>query len=164
MSVPRTKPTFIAGTPRSSGDVQTGQFQTTPGGGRAFSLLSGLILSDTMIYSGAGRLDQIVIINSAPTSGSQLLFYDAAAVSSGGPYAASGHKVIGTIPTPFLPSPTSGINPFAQAGAVINVGMPFQSGLAVGGPGAGVRSGSCGFSLSFTPEANQDQGGPFLGA
>ena len=152
MSVPRLKPTFIAGTPRSSGDAQTGQLNVTLGGGRLFTQFSGLIGGDAMIYSGAGRLDSITIINPTATSGGQTIFYDAAVVTSGGPFILSGHKVLGTIP-----NPTTVITSVLSSGAInpgfwpgtYNNGNVFQSGLAV----AVARSGGAGFSVGFTPEA-----------
>ncbi len=159
MSVPRSKPAFIAGTPRSSGDVQTGEVAYTRGGGRVFTAYSGLA-GDTVIYSGAGRLASILVIGSAPSSGGQVALCDTAAITSGFPVA--GQKVIGLIPTPLMvPVTQSGTsNPFSQAGSLVQVDMPFQSGLAA----IGYRSGGPGFSVSFTPEANLDQGGPFTGA
>lgn len=164
MSVPRTKPTFIAGTPRSSGDVQTGEIPITRGGGRTASFPSGLVTADTMIYSGGGRLASVLITNQGATSGSQLIFYDAAVSTSGGPYTTSGHKVVGVTPNGFQGLPASGFNPLVLAGSVLVFDMPFQSGLAVGGLGGVVRSGSPGFTVSYTPESNADQGGPSVGA
>ncbi len=164
VSVPRSKPTYIAGTPRSSGDVQTGEIPITRGGGRCASFPSGLVTADAMIYSGAGRLASVLITNQAATSGSQILFYDAAAATSGGPYATSGHKVIGATPGSFQGGVASGFNPSVLAGSVLIFDMPFQSGLAVGGLASAVRSGSAGFTVSFTPESNSDQGGAFVGA
>lgn len=159
MSVPRTKPTYLVGTPRSSGDVQTGEIPLTRGGGRVFTAYSGLA-SDTVIYSGAGRLGSILVIGQAPSSGGQVALCDTASITSGFPVA--GQKVIGVIPTIFqVPVTQSGAsNPFALPGTLTVVDMPFQSGLAA----IGYRSGGAGFSVSYTPESNLDQGGPFTGA
>ncbi len=159
MSVPRTKPVTVVGTPRSSGDVQTGEIPITRGGGRVFTSYSGLA-NDTVIYSGAGRLGSILVIGSAPSSGAQVAFCDAASITSGFPIA--GQKVIGLIPTPLMVPVTQsgGSNPFSLPGSFVSMDMPFQSGLAV----IGYRSGGPGFSVSYTPEANLDLGGPFTGA
>ncbi len=159
MSVPRTKPVYLAGTPRSSGDVQTGEVTVTRGGGRVFTAYSGLA-NDTVIYSGAGRLANILVIGQAPSSGGQVAFCDTASITSGFPIA--GQKVIGVIPTIFqAPVTQSGSsNPFALPGTLMVMDMPFQSGLAA----IGYRSGGPGFSVSYTPEANLDMGGPFTGA
>lgn len=140
MSTPIRKPCFVAGTPRASGDVQTGQIHMTQGGGRAHTIYSGLPASaDLMVHQGAGRLDAIHPHMSQ--SGVGTIIYDGAVATSGGPFAASGHKILAVIPanfhTPFL-------NSFP---AIIPIGAPYQSGLIVA-----VKSGQIGVTLSYTPE------------
>lgn len=140
------KPCMVAGTPLSSGDVQTGQVKTTAGGGRSATYLSGIIGGDKIIFSGAGRLDQILVINNL-VSGQSVIFYDSSTNTSGGPF---GNKVIGVIP-PVWRVGGSGVQcPLSAEGTVITPQMPFQSGLCV----AAVASGTPGFSVSWTPEVS----------
>ncbi len=148
MSVPVKNPCFVAGTPLASGSLQDGAVYTTTGGGRAYTALSG-VTADTLIFSGAGRLNAISVLNNI-VSGQQVIFYDAAVATSGGPFAASGHKVVGTIPPVWHPAASGVINPAAAPGFVNNVNFPFQSGLCV----ANRASGTAGWSVAFTPETN----------
>ena len=147
MSQPIKKPCFIDGTPRSSGDVQTGEIQHVRGGGRAFTNFSGTAAgNDVLIYSGAGRLNSI-LQHTQMQSGQTVYFYDSAIATSGGPFAASGHKIVGILPATWSQgAPGSGaIN--QQTGQPLNVDFPFQSGLV-----AATRSGTPGFSVSYTVE------------
>ena len=161
MATPRRKPLFIAGTPRSSGDVQTGEITWTRGGGRAASFLSGQNAGDALIYGGAGRLNTLLVLTAAPSSGSTVLFYDSAVATSGGPFLGSGHKTLAVIPPLFSPSPTSGLSPFAVPGYVGDLDVPFQSGLCVA---CVSRSGSAGFAVTYTPESSQLDDGGVTGA
>lgn len=176
MSAPIQKICFIGGSPRSSGDVQTGEVQFVRGGGRAVSIFSGALFSGTVIttppgsvpvnnagdillYSGGGRLNNL-LQHVQMASGLAVTFYDAAVAVSGGPIPASGHKLIGIIP-PTYPGGAafSGILPVMYTGTPVNVDMPFQSGLC-----AHMASGSPGFTASFTPESNILNNGSVVGA
>ncbi len=112
---------------------------------------------DVLIFSGAGRLDSITL-NPPFASGLLLatVFYDAGTVSSGGPFAASGHKIVGW--TPQLVSLVSGYSPVSGntgsaglgdllVGVPRQVSVPFQSGLCVA-----LKSGQPGLTVCFTPE------------
>ena len=169
MSTPVRDPNFIGGTPRSSGDVQTGELPYTFGGGRCASIYSGnAVLSgalvaaygaagtgyDVVLYSGPGRLKTIQ--PHVQISGVAIAFYDAAAVASGGPFAASGVKILGTIPANTWALP-GGV--FATGPAVYQFDMPFQSGLAVA-----LKSGQPGFTVSWTPECSILDNGSIVGA
>jgi len=158
-------PTYIAGTPRSSGDVQTGEIQFIRGGGRAGTVYSGAAAvaavcggpyapavagGEVQFWSGAGRLNAL-LQHIALTSGLGVTFYDAAVITSGGPFAASGHKIIGIIPPTWPGGSYSGTGLNIWNGAVVNVDMPFQSGLC-----AHTASGCPGFTVSWTPEVNQN--------
>ena len=147
MSTPVTKPLYLAGTNASSGSVQTAELIFTRGGGRTFCFFSGSTLGDTLIYSGAGRVNNY-IMHTQLLSGIPAVIYDAALVTSGGPFGLSGHKFIFSTPPTWGGSAGSGVNiPFNPAAQ--NVDMPFQSGLCVN-----TRSGNAGFTVSFTPEVD----------
>jgi hypothetical protein len=111
----------------------------TLGGTLATTIYSGTpAANDTMVQSGAGRLDALHPHMSQ--SGVATVIYDGAVATSGGPFAASGHKVLAVIPanfhTPFL-------NTFP---AIVPVGAPFYSGLIIA-----QKSGQIGVTLSYTP-------------
>jgi hypothetical protein len=112
---------------------------------------------DFQLWSGAGRLDTIMVIQSQIISGlmNPVIFYDAAVATSGGPFILSGHKVIGQIP-PYI-NVTSGqfvlsgntnwtTSQVGFSNANTNV-LPFTSGLCVA-----LRSGQPAFSIGFSPE------------
>jgi hypothetical protein len=160
MASPRKKPTFIAGTPRASGDVQTGEFPITRGGGRvAVTVFSGGPLSpgsgfygksvktadQLLLYSGPGRLNTIIPLN-ATTSGTALYFYDSITVArSGALPSESGYAVVGHIPANAI-----GLSPQLGGGMLpIQTDCPFQSGLCVA-----CLSGTPGFTVTFTPESS----------
>lgn len=148
MSIPVKNPTFLAGTPRSSGDVQTGELQHVRGGGRAVTFMSGLPLGDSMIFSGAGRLNSI-LQHTQMASGLAVVLYDGALATSGGPFGLSGHKVIGIVPPTWAGGVQGSGSTTVFTGQPVNVDMPFQSGLLVN-----LRSGQPGFTVSFTPEVD----------
>ena len=171
MSSPIRDPNFIGGTPRSSGDVQTGEIAWTLGGGRTASVFSGnAVLSgalnavptgitgggyDLQIYSGGGRLKS-VMPHTISISGVNVVFYDAAVTTSGGPFPASGHKIIG-----FLPGNTGGAGLSGSlnfANIVYQYDMPFQSGLC-----AALKSGQAGFTVSWIPECSVLDNGAIVG-
>lgn len=142
----------MAGTNASSGSVQTSQITFVRGGGRSVSFYSGNG-ADTLVYSGAGRLD-CVVMHSQLSSGQSAFIYDAAVVISGGPYPASGHKLLFATPPTWAGGSTSGVGvpPFVSTSLISC--QPFQSGLCIS-----ARSGCPGFTVSFTPEVD----GNFVG-
>jgi hypothetical protein len=148
MSTPIKKPCFLAGTPLHSGSVQTGEVNITRGGGRAHTSMSG-VTADTLIFSGAGRLNTIQALTQL-ASGRSAIFYDSCVATSGGPFSASGHKVVGVLPPTQQPAMWSGHITDLDYLKPIQVDMPFQSGLCVGN----VSSGTAGWTISFTPEVN----------
>ena len=153
MSTPVQKPAFAAGINGSSGSVQTGQLTFVRGGGRSYSVYSGNG-ADTLVYSGAGRVDTFVM-HQQLSSGQSAFCYDAAVVISGGPYPTSGHKLLFATPPTWAGgvASTSG-SALTFNSAPVNIGMPFQSGLCIS-----ARSGCPGFTISFTPEVD----GNFVG-
>lgn len=167
MSIPVSKPCFIAGTPRSSGDVQTGEVTWTRGGGRTACVWSGSLLTNAaltgapgavqsgghiLLFSGAGRLNTI-LPHALLTSGQAVTFYDAGSVALSG-ISVSGQRFIGIIPQT-MRAPLVALSG-NQALTVawqdrIEVDMPFSSGLCVA-----AASGAPGFTCSFTPEVNSN--------
>lgn len=158
MSSPIDNATVVIGSVRSSGEVQTGEVRTTRGGGRGFTRLSGIIGGDVLIYSGGGRLSSILVCNNLQ-SGQGIIFYDSAIATSGGPFAVSGHNVVGIIPPIWREGASGVINPWSTPGQPQQVDMPFKSGLCA----AAVASGTPGFAISFTTESNILDGGPIIG-
>ncbi len=166
MSTPVRKPAALAGTPRSSGDVQTGEFLLTRGGGRAATVNSGGLafnapgaakIGDQMIfYSGGGRLNTILPL--LAQSGSAVTFYDAGTVLASGAVPASGYRVLYTIP-----GNTALMFPGLINGGPlpIAVDVPFSSGLCATGI---IASGMCPFTITYTPESNILDGGAVIGA
>jgi hypothetical protein len=157
MSVTTRNPMRMAGANVNSGNVSTGEFNCSFGGGQAATLYSGMAApaltgapgavaggADVLIFSGAGRLKDVM--PHVQLSGIQITFYDSAVPTSGGPFAASGHKIIAVVPA----------NTWAPPGGVFGVGpiqygfdMPFQSGLCVAS-----KSGQPGLTVSWFPETN----------
>lgn len=153
MSVPITKPTFLAGTPRYSGAIQDGAVNMQSlGGAEAISRMSGLLV-DLMLQSGGGRLNTIMSHGQTFTSG-QIVFYDAHAVTSGGPFFASGHKILAIVPPLWVPGVSGVANPYAYPGFVNEVQVPFFSGLCVT-----QVSGQPGFTITVTRQVNNLDGG-----
>lgn len=120
------------------------------GGGGMLSLFTGP--GDYLLQSGYGRLDYLLQHQNLQ-SGQGVIFYDGSPATSGGPFALSGHKIVGLIPptwsVPAGVTVASGQTNFVRAfdGAPIQVSMPFQSGLCVA-----IKSGQPGFTASWTPE------------
>lgn len=163
MSIPVTKPCQIQYSPRSSGDIQTGEIQHVRGGGRLASIYSGILAGASLasapgavalgpgvyFYSGAGRLNTVTTMVGL-TSGVGINFFDSATVASG-MVNASGHKFLWRLPAiGEFPGNTTNSGALTPV-AVYNVDAPFQSGLAVG-----AWSGCPGFSVSWTPEVNSN--------
>jgi hypothetical protein len=114
---------------------------------------------DFQLQSGPGRLDSVLVVavsglyggNVSPAfSGAAIVFYDGATPTSGGPYQASGHKILAVtdVPVSFgipfnllsgFPS-TFTTNPQVFA-------APFQSGLNVA-----LRSGQPSFTAFWSAE------------
>jgi hypothetical protein len=98
---------------------------------------------DVLIASGPGRLNKFFPhLNVA--SGLALIFYDSAVPASGGPFAASGHKIVWVSP-PLAASASGAQQQLPSWPADIDI--PFQSGLVVH-----TTSGHPGFSVAWTPE------------
>lgn len=109
-------------------------------GSRRFSVMSGTAGGQQLIWSGAGRLN--TLIPHAPgLSGVAVKFYDSAIATSGGPFSASGHVVLGSITPNTLDIATrNGLD-------VIRLNVPFTSGLVAQG-----ASGMPGWTAIFTPD------------
>lgn len=165
MSTPFRTPTFLAGTPRSSGDVQTGEVIWTQGGGRAASIYSGAVAPnltaapgsvatgpDVLFYSGGGRLKDVLLhTTQLSNSGVPIFFYDAGVTSSGGPFNSSGHKVIAVVNAPT----GAGVSGSLTSAGMVSFDIPFQSGLC-----AATKSGQVGFTVTWIPESTGlDRGG-----
>lgn len=175
MSVSSKNPLRLAGATVNSGDVNTGEQKVTTGGGQSMSIYSGnAVLSgvlsaayanagvavgtgyDVLLVSGAGRIKDVMLHQQA-LSGLAITFYDAGAVSSGGPFPLSGHKVVAVVP-----GSTNVANPINSGTAFVAVtpltpfwgfDKPFQSGLCVA-----LKSGQPGFTVDFIPETNPATG------
>lgn len=117
------------------------QLQTT-GGTQTHTLYSGTAGGDQVLWSGAGLLAN-ALIHLGYVSGRATIYYDSAIAVSGGPIAASGHKIVGVIPV----APQSGLGGATAAG-MVTFGVPFFSGLCMTG-----GSGQVGITTTFTPFA-----------
>lgn len=131
---------------------------TVRGGTQTSSIFSGAVApgiaacisgvtvvgSDVCLYSGAGRLNTLLIHQNMLSGNTAIFFYDSAVPVSGGPIALSGHKVVFAFPTGLTLA--SG-NVQQQPSWPVSIDMPFQSGLCVNS-----RSGQPGFTAVWTPE------------
>lgn len=170
MSLSTRSPTRVAGGNYNSGAPYTGEQTLTLGGDFKATIWSGMVSgvslagapgavcgvntaggADVLFFSGAGRLKDVLVFNTYAgiVSGGPVVFYDSPTPTSGGPFAASGHKIIGIIPAGlgFGPGGSSG---FAQVvnGQVLAFDMPFNSGLC-----ANLKSGAPGFTVTYDPES-----------
>ncbi len=163
MSQPLKSPCFVAGTPRASGDVNTGEVNITRGGGRTSCVWSGSLLTTAalagapgavqsgghiLLYAGAGRLNT-VIPHALLTSGQPVTFYDAGTITASGT-SVSGQRFLGFIPSPMrspLTALSGNISVAVNWQDQIYLDMPFSSGLC-----AAAASGAPGFTVSWTPE------------
>lgn len=118
----------------------------SPGGYKSQTFFSGAA-GDTLIWSGGGRLNQILPLT-VTTSGQQAVFYDSNVATSGGPFPASGHAVIGILPG--SQAGASGAVAAAPAQTPIVLGTPFVSGLVVH-----TQSGGGPFTVFFSTERPQ---------
>ena len=174
--VSRVQLRFVGATV-NSGAVNTGEQRQTYGGGQVSTIYSGMVSgvsilgavgaiantvaqgADLMLWSGPGRLKDVLILQGV-VSGQQTTFYDGALATSGGPFVASGHRILGIIPAGTATFPGvfgllgSGL-PTVLAGQVLSYDMPFHSGLIVN-----MKSGGQGMTVSFSPEVNPV--GPFI--
>lgn len=164
MSTTSRNPQRAANACLNSGSLNTGELLQAQGGCIAASVYSGAVAPslagaygavaagpDILLYSGAGRLKDI-LPHVQLLSGLPVVFYDAGAVASGGPFAASGHKIVGVLPgsTQSTAPAGSGVNiAIFPNDWVFALDQPFQSGLCVA-----TKSGQPGFTVTYTPEAN----------
>lgn len=118
------------------------QQYTGRGGNQTYVNYSGTAGGDVAITSGDGRL-LAVIPHTTALSGQAVLFYDSAVAVSGGPIAASGHKILGGIPA----SPPTGASGTFNPATPIVIDAPFFSGLCVTG-----KSGAVGFTAVYNLE------------
>lgn len=167
MSLSTRNPLRLAGANVNSGQPNTGELPFIRGGMACASIfsgtanLSGVIPTcttafgvpdsaggyDLKLVSGAGRLNSVLAFNSIQ-SGQTVTFYDGAVATSGGPFSASGHKIIGVMPSVFQQGGASGFNQqIIFTGQPFNVDFPFTSGLIVA-----QKSGQGGFSVTYTVE------------
>jgi hypothetical protein len=172
MAVTTRSPLRLVGACVNSGAVNTGEQRATYGGGMTACIYSGMVSgvgltgapfaitgvntaggADLMLWSGPGRLKD-VLIQQTVVSGQQTTFYDGATPTSGGPFVASGHRMLGVIPPGVSGGPGvfglmgSGLPTVAQ-GQVLAYDIPFHSGLIVN-----MKSGGQGFTVTFSPEVN----------
>lgn len=123
---------------------------TTTGGSVAYTNWSGTAAAaDVLLVSGQGRLNTILPLVQM-TSGLQVTFYDSNIATSGGPFPASGHVVLGRIkPTWENAGIASGalINPSLISETPLQVGAPFSGGLCFH-----TASGCPGFTVTWTSE------------
>jgi hypothetical protein len=138
----------------NSGSIDTGQVLFTQGGQKLGAWIQSGLGVDTVIQSGPGRLDTI-LLTTYLQSGRGAIFYDSAVATSGGPFSASGHLIVGILPPAvnvgigIISGTTTGIVPWT--GEPYRPQMPFFSGLvAAPWPAAGTASGTHGFSVSYT--------------
>ena len=162
MSQPTANPCYVAGTTRASGSLQTGEVNITRGGGRTACVWSGSLLTNAaltgafgavqsggqiLLFSGAGRLNNVIVHQLTSGETNPVWFYDAGAITVSG-RSVSGQRIIGTIPqlTGTLISGNIQAPIFQMK---LDLDMPFSSGLCVG-----AASGTPGFTVSFTPEVS----------
>lgn len=167
MSIPSKSPLVMVGGILNSGIPRTGEVLFTTGGGKSASVYSGLVSgnvataigpdviaglnqgSDVVIHSGAGRFNRLLPLIGVQ-SGASVLLYDqgSSPATSGGPFPASGHKLIGVLPAGNLvatPLVSGGLTPTLP----ISYDLTYTGGLC-----AAVRSGCGAFAVSYTPETN----------
>ena len=148
------KPVFFESPVRNSGSMgATGQTMYTQGGGQMSPHNVSGIGVDTLVVSGPGRLDTMLLTNFLQ-SGRGVVFYDAAVATSGGPFAASGHRILGVIP----PATNTGLQASGIPGGAVAwdgipkpCGSPFHSGVvAAPWPAGATASGTHGYAISYT--------------
>lgn len=153
MSVTSRSPMRMAGACVNSGNINTGELSMTTGGARTVSVsgaFSGNPDGSVGLASGqAGRVNNIVLHQSPGNiwtqSGIAVQLYDAALPVSGAPLVASGHKLLAV-----LNGPVGHSGQILQTG-LFELGVPFTSGLF-----ARAASGAPGFTVTWTPETNQN--------
>jgi len=164
MSVSTKSPLSTVGGQLYSGAPRTGEFQHVRGGALSVSVQSGSLLTTAafttcapgavasgghiLFFSGAGRLNNVLPINTVQ-SGAPVFFYDAAALAASGT-SVSGQRVLGVLPTPHQAYMVAG---FQSGGGNppwqwrYDMDTPYTSGLC-----AAIPSGCPGFTVNFTPE------------
>lgn len=133
----------------SFGDSKVPQPQyESDGGVLTFSNYSGAVGPDLLVVSGPGRLNRI-LAHTQMQSGQSVVFYDSGVAASGGPFAASGHNIIGVLPPTYGGGFISGQIQATTVGS-LKIDMPFRSGLCMS-----TRSGQPGCTVSYSPEINK---------
>ena len=175
MSKPVKNATFMAGSPRLSGDVGTGEVNLTRGGGRGATVNSGAIAmtayhqagtfssgGSILLFSGAGRLNSFTALwpagvalagngELAVVSGQPIVAYDSAITARSGVYTdatitESGRAILYVWQPPR--SMSSGVYPWTNNNFLPQqIDTPFHSGLCVM-----ALSGAPGFRVTWTPE------------
>ena len=147
-------PQYVAGAVYQSGNLGTGEQNTTRGGQLAYSNYSGAlligsgtpggvgsVLAQGLIVSGGGRLHTVFPHQSI--SGVAVYFYDSVTQALSGlvNHVLSGYSTVG-----FIPANTFGPNlgPLAEP---LKFDVPFHSGLCFSAP-----SGAAGFTVTYTTE------------
>lgn len=156
MSVGTRNPVRVCGGQSNSGLINTGEARITYGGDMTASIYSGQVApalgaapgavatgADVLLYSGAGRLKD-VLIHQSLVSGQSIIFYDAGVTSSGGPFPLSGNRILATAP-PVTLGLQSGV--FQSVAGAYPFDVPFTSGLCFNS-----TSGQAGFTVSWIPD------------
>jgi len=137
----------MAGANVHSGNLYDGAVAWNRGGLQTYSALSG-VNSTTIIFSGGGRLNSILVTTNI-NSGAPVYFVDAVPVATSGmPLVNSGHKVVGVIPPVWAVGGSGNLLTGSQPGAPQTVDIVFFSGL-IACPAA---SGTAAFTVCYTPE------------
>ena len=111
-------------------------------GNRVFTNYSGTAGGDAVIFSGRGRVETVFAHQAV--SGVQIFLYDSVTATSGGPFAASGHNIVGMVPANTLAG-GAGFGLFGAGPSVQDFGIEFTNGLCHSS-----ASGMPGFTVSFT--------------
>jgi hypothetical protein len=144
----------MAGAIFNSGELNTGEVLFGQGGQMAGTVYSGILAGGNvgaivggvaagpnfMFWSGGGRLCSVIPFGLVVSGTVAVQFYDSSQITSGAPFIASGHKILGE-----LISAPNGANSYTKQPIVLNV--PFQSGLCCIAPAACQA-----FTVTWIPE------------
>lgn len=154
MSIRTRNPLRFGGAVHQSGNLDTGEVNTTRGGQLAYSINSGALLIGSgtpggvgsalgqgLIVSGGGRLH--TVFSHQSISGVAVYFYDSVTQALSGlvNHVLSGYSTVGIIPAnTFGPN----LGPLAEP---LKFDVPFHSGLCFSAP-----SGAPGFTVTYSTE------------